>query len=203
MVEALEGYELAEIMDNMDDIQEKVYPEKTTSPFGKKSWREMGCTPKMVLAWCQERKIPCTILHGSKACEVYPGEGGRPLVMCFWESHCYAWKGHVAVKLAKRGLYLESRGSTSSARVAKQASKESTPFEEWKPWRGQILRGHFYVQDIEATCRTLLEQGISPKVTMKDRHEIRTLTIGKCTIHAVPDNLQSIQLFRSTWPSVA
>ena len=71
MVEALEGYELAEIMDNMDDIQEKVYPEKTNTPFGKKSWREFGVTPRMVLAWCQDRKIPCTILHGSTACDIY------------------------------------------------------------------------------------------------------------------------------------
>ena len=59
------------------------------------------------------------------------------------------------------------------------------------------MAGHFYVKDIEATRRTLLEEGTSPKVTMRDRHEIRTLTMGKCTIHTVPGNLESIQRFRS------
>ena len=31
---------------------------------------------------------------------------------------------------------------------------------------------------------------------MKDRHEVRQLTVGKCSIHTVPDNLASIQTFR-------
>ena len=39
MVEVLDGYELAEIQDNFDDIQTKIY-DKKTSPF-EKSWREL------------------------------------------------------------------------------------------------------------------------------------------------------------------
>ena len=31
---------------------------------------------------------------------------------------------------------------------------------------------------------------------MKDRHEVRQLTIGKCCIHTVPENVASIQTFR-------
>ena len=56
------------------------------------------------------------------------------------------------------------------------------------------MSGHFYVQDTDTTRRTLLEQGISPKVKMK--REIRSLTIGKCTVHTAPENLESIQRFR-------
>ena len=88
MVEPLDGYELAKVKDDMDDIQEKVYPDKTSSPFEKKSWHEVGVTPQMLLEWCKERKIPCSVLHGSKACEVHLAERGRPLVACWWEEHC-------------------------------------------------------------------------------------------------------------------
>ena len=43
MVEALApDFELAEIQDHMDEIQETFYPEKKTSPFESKRWREMG-----------------------------------------------------------------------------------------------------------------------------------------------------------------
>ena len=115
MVEVLEKYELAEIQDHMDEIQAKMYPSKKTSPFEKKSWREVGCTPRIVLEWCQERKIPCTILHGSKACEVYPAQAGQPLVGCWWEGHAYSWKGHAAVKVARRGIHSDS----GAARVTK------------------------------------------------------------------------------------
>ena len=70
------------------------------------------------------------------------------------------------------------------------------PFDTWKPWRGDLLPGHFHTQDIEEVRRTLLEQGVSPRICMKDRHEVRQLTIGKCCIHSVPENLASIQTFR-------
>ena len=59
MVEALApDFELAEIQDHIDEIHEKVYPHKKTSRFEKKSWREVGVAPRMVLEWCRERKIP-------------------------------------------------------------------------------------------------------------------------------------------------
>ena len=120
MVEALEGYELAEIMDKMHEIQEKVYPEKSNSPFGKKSWREAGCVPRMVLEWCRERNIPCTVLQGPRACEVDPAQGGKPRVGCWWEGHAYFWKEHAAVKVGRRGIHSDS----GVPRLAKQASKE-------------------------------------------------------------------------------
>ena len=188
MVEALDGYELAEIQDQMDDIQTKIY-DKKTSPF-EKSGREVGVTPRMVLEWCKERKIPCTIMHGAKTCEAFPAEGGKPLVGCWWEGHAYFWKGHAAVKVARRGIPCEAQ----TDKLAKYSTKNNTPpFEQWKPWRGDIHPGHFYAQDIEDVRRSLLEQGISPRVCMKDRHEVRQLTIGKCCIHTVPENLASIQ----------
>ena len=78
MVEALApDCERAEVNDQMGDIQ--INPDKSTSTFEQKSWREVGCTSRMVLEWCQEKRIACTILHGSKACEVYPAEGGSLL----------------------------------------------------------------------------------------------------------------------------
>ena len=124
----------------------------------------------MVLEWCRERKIPCTILHGAKTCEAYSAEGGKPLVMCFWESHCYVWKGHAAVKVARRGIPCEAQ----TEKLAKYSTKNNTPpFEQWKLWRGDIHPGHFYAQDIEDVRRSLLQQGISPRVCMKDRHEMR------------------------------
>ena len=49
---------------------------------------------------------------------------------------------------------------------------------------------------IDDVRRALLEQGISPRVCMKGGHEVRQLTIGKCCIHTVPENLASIQTFR-------
>ena len=85
----------------------------------------------------------------------------------------------------------------SYRKLAKYSVKNNTPpFEQWKPWRGDLVPGHFYVADIEDVRRALLEQGISPRICMKDRHEVRQLTIGKCCIHTVPEDLASIQNFR-------
>ena len=71
MVEALEGYELAEIQDQMDDVQKLCYRNPKKDPFERKSWRNFGVTPRMLLEWCKQRKIPCTILHGNAAVEQY------------------------------------------------------------------------------------------------------------------------------------
>lgn len=141
MVEALDGYELAEVRDQVDDIEQIVY-DKSASPF-----RDMGVTPRMVLEWCKEGNVPCTILHGPKACEAYAAQGGKPLVMCFWESRCYAWKGHAATNMARRGKHLDG----SSSKVAKQRVKGAAPFEQRRPWKGSVTPRHFYVSELSQT----------------------------------------------------
>ena len=84
MVEALApDHERAEIKDQMDETQQQLHPDSETSPFEKRSWREVGVAPRMVFGWCQLFFYPGTILHGSKACDVYPAEGGKPLVGCW------------------------------------------------------------------------------------------------------------------------
>ena len=59
----------------------------------------------------------------------------------------------------------------------------------------EIEKGHYYPDDIDSVRWSLLQQGISPRLSMKDRHEIRQLTIGKTIIHTVPTNLDSILTF--------
>ena len=76
-----------------------------------------------------------------------------------------------------------------------QGESKTPAFSLWKPWQGEIEKGHFYTDDIDSIRITLLQQGISPRLSMKDRHEIRQLTIGKTIIHTVPTNLDSILAF--------
>ena len=202
MVEALDGYELAEIQDHMDDVQKSVYPDARTSPFERKSWREVGVTPRMVLAWCKQRGVPCTILHGSKACDVLAGNG-KPLVGAWWEGHAYFWKGRGAAKVARRGL----PGESTSKLLQRPATESKTPaFSTWRAWSGQLAPGHFYTSDLDGARRKLLEEGISPRLSQSDRHEVRQLTLGKTVVHGVPTMLASIlqfveisKLAASTW----
>ena len=58
MVEALKGYELAEIQDQMDDVQNVCNPSPKRDPFERKSWRNFGVTQRMLLEWCKQRKHP-------------------------------------------------------------------------------------------------------------------------------------------------
>ena len=123
----------------------------------------------MVLEWCKQRMIPCIILHGAETCEPFPAEGGKPLVGCWWEGHAYFWKGHAAVKVARRVVT-----EPATEKPAKYSIKNNTPpFEQWKPWRGDLAPGHFYVADIEDVRTALLEQGISPRICMKDWHRTK------------------------------
>ncbi len=192
MEEALDGYELAEIQDNMDEIQKDVYPNPDTSPFDRKSWREVGVTPRMVLAWCRQHDVPCTILHGNKACDFCPGVCSQPLVGAWWEGHAYFWKGHGATKVARRGLPKDCSGKL----IQRPMTESKTPaFSAWRPWRLEAGAGHYYTSDLDGARRSLLEKGISPRLSQSDRHEVRQLTVGKMAIHSVPTNLSSILQF--------
>ena len=159
MVEVLAPYyELAELQDNFDDIQTKLY-DKKTSPF-EKSWRDAGVTPRMVLEWCRERKIPRTILHGAKACEAYKAEGGKPLVGCWWEGHAYFWKGHAAVKVARRGIPCESQAE----KLAKYSVKNNTPHLTLGSHGGGNFAQDTFTRGILKRCGALyLNKGSHPE----------------------------------------
>ena len=201
MVEALEGYELAEIQDQMDDVQKLCYRNPKRNPFERKSWQNVGVTPRMLLEWCKQRKIPCTILHGNAAVEKYqtdlPPRQGRgiadiPIVACFWGSHAYLWKGRGALRVAKRGIHPTEGAKVKMTQKICQGESKTPAFSLWRPWQDEIEKGHYYTDDIDAVRLSLLQQGISPRLSMKDRHKIRQLTIGKTIIHTVPTNLDSI-----------
>ena len=69
-------------------------------------------------------------------------------------------------------------------------------FGLWRPWQdGEQRAGHYYTLDLDEARRKLLEQGISPRLSQSDRHEVRQLTMGKTVIHGIPQNLQSILQF--------
>ena len=63
MVEALEGYELAEIMDNMDEIQEKVYPDKSKPP----EWCSNGVNKEIYPVVCSMAPQHATYTLGREA----------------------------------------------------------------------------------------------------------------------------------------
>jgi len=82
-----------------------------------------------------------------------------------------------------------------TARLKKIQRQVTTPAAaEWKYWNNMIESGHFYVfeSDINDVRKRFLEQGISPKVLLKDELHPRTLihSIGNqepCVVHALPD----------------
>ncbi len=88
----------------------------------------------------------------------------------------------------------ESKAADDGETAEGAEGGDDPPTAEWKPWDKTIEPGHFYVfeSDICSVRQWFLEQGICPKVLLKDELRPRTLihnirTQEPCVVHALPD----------------
>lgn len=184
--------DLGEVCSLMDDAERALY--------GTDSWRERGCTPRMVLEFARAQGLGACILHEDRVVSTLPGP--LPLVCAVHENHCYFYE----CKKARRALMrrAEARPSEKLRREAKSSSK-TPPFAEWLPWQGEFTPGHYWApeEDMDAVRAQFLATGRHPRLVLKDEASARSLVYtcsrrdaglkGAITVHSVPERAQEIQ----------
>ena len=59
------------VCQQFDELQAKVYPDVSESPYGKESWRGQGLCMRMLKAYCAEENLPCLLMHGTRRYDRY------------------------------------------------------------------------------------------------------------------------------------
>ena len=159
-------------------------------------------TPKMLLAWCAAQNADCVILHGRRSAASQRTPGAERLVVASWfENHAYLWKGAAARRVAKRfgaapRASPKQRLNEATQVLAKYAAHNATPaFASWQRFETLGPAGHYYAEDLQTVRRTLLEQGVSPRIILCDRQDISSLVVGKVTIHRAPARPAAMSAF--------
>ena len=181
--------DLGEVCSRMDDVEHALY--------GTDTWRDRGCTPRMVLEFARAQGLGACILHEDRVVSTLPGPD--PLVCAVHENHCYFY----GCKKARRALM--KRQARPSEKVRRECKSSKTPpFAEWLPWLGEFAPGHYYApeEDIDAVRAHFLATGRHPRVVLKDDTSARSLAYtcsrrdgisGTITVHGVPQRAQEIQ----------
>ena len=77
-----------------------------------------------------------------------------------------------------------------------EGKSKTPPFNEWEPF-GEVVPGHFYVEDLTQVRENLFYRGYIPRVNMGHKGDIHKLTValpeGKCVVHRTdPETSKSI-----------
>ena len=186
--------DLGEVCSQLDDAEQELY--------GTETWRERGCTPRMVLEFARSQGLGACILHEDRVVSTLPGP--HPLVCAVHENHCYFYES----KQARRALMrrAEARPSEKLRREGSSKSSKTPPFAEWLPWQGDFSEpGHFCApqDDMDAVRAQFLATGRHPRLVLKDEACVRSLVYtgtrrdadlrGTITVHGVPEQAQEIQ----------
>ncbi len=160
------GKSLAEMCESFDDL------------LGTEAWREDGISGKTLKKWCCLRGHPfffvsCDV-SGAELLLMHdpPVKRGRALAGCSFDGHFYMYRSARCVA----NWHLKN-GTTDKTVVQQECRSALPPMAEWKEWDGKIEAGHFFTRDLTFTRRRLLENGVSPKVTLRGCSEIGGLTV--------------------------
>ena len=179
-----------EVSDLMDACERTIYGTDST-------WREEGCTSKMIMEYARVTGRGACMLHVDRVIEVLPGKNA--LCYCIVDHHAYFYLDpRVRRQLVNRKV------ATTSEKIRRDAKESTTPeASEWGAWTGAFKPGHYYVDEegIETVRGEFLSKNRHPKLLMKDESRIKALKYtftraeeecGTCTIHAMPSDANDI-----------
>ena len=136
------------------------------------AWRERGVTPEELRSWCMFFGHPLTLVAANELLTYYEPErqDGRRIAAISYQGHCFMYRD-------ARALARYTMGAESTRPVIEQESKRKLePWSSRKYWEGRPEPGLFYVNDLAAERRVMLESGRSPKVTLRDYTTISQLS---------------------------
>jgi hypothetical protein len=161
--------------------------------YGTEVWEDQGATPRMVLEFCKNNAYGCVIVHNE---EVIESLAGNPvLAFAVHEDHAYFY----ADRAARSALAKRSVSATVRLRKAQKTQTQTPPASEWKPWSSSVEPGHFWCMEDEigGVRAWFLENGMNPKVVMRDETRLRNLIHnvrkkGACIVHSLPEYAQDL-----------
>ena len=163
--------------------------------YGTNTWRQRGCTAKMIFEYCRMLGLGCTCLHGEKVLETMTGQ--QPVIFTIWENHAYFYEDkNIRRKLSKRQV-------CDLKQVRRDIPESKTPsFSEWQYFK-EICVGHFwrFEEEMDDVRGQFLQSKRHPKCVLRSEHSIKTLIYtfskseresGQCIVHSVPHEYAEI-----------
>ena len=181
--------DLAQVCHDLTLVEQGLYKRST--------WREEGCTPRMVLGYARMHCLGCCVLHAGRVIESIPGT--PILAFSIHEDHFYFYGSKKTCRILLLG-----KKSGQTPHLKKEYKATSAPFSEWTAWQYEIADGHFHTseEELPKVRAWFLSKNRRPRVVLKDEWKPKSLIYdmhrgvdgveGRCFIHSVPEYADKI-----------
>ena len=145
---------------------------------------ELGCTPDLLLDYAKQRGLGLVCLHNNRPSITH--EGAPILAFSVVAEHAYFYKSQVVARQVMKwrgcgGEKLKRKFRHTKAWVRPEALAGGDALEP----------GHFFCleEEVPQIRERLLEQGIAPRISLKDESRVRTMSHKKTEICVLPPAL--------------